>query len=50
MDDFCEKQVTDQYDEKIEIYSFTEALDKFIVFAEKVLQYDVSGELKLTSA
>lgn len=35
--------------EKIEIASFTETLDNFILFAEKVLQYDTTGELKLTS-
>ena len=35
--------------EKIEVASFPETLDNFIVFAEKVLQYDTTGELKLTS-
>ena len=36
-------------DDKIEVTSFTESLDSFIAFAEKVLQYDTTGELKLTS-
>jgi hypothetical protein len=35
--------------EKLEVSTFNDALDNFIVFAEKILQYDTAGEMKLSS-
>jgi hypothetical protein len=36
-------------EEKVEVSSFTDALDSFIVFAEKILHYSSTGELNLLS-
>lgn len=54
MNKTSEEQVIDSINasdnvDKIEATSFTEALDTFIVFAEKILHYDTNGALGISS-
>lgn len=47
MEETSEKQIMNN--EGVEVTSFTVALDNLIVFAEKILHYDTSGGLSLSS-